>query len=256
MSENISIAFILCTIAGLSTVLGAFIVFISKSDNKKIITFALGFSSSVMITISFTDLFPNALNSLLKYYNKSYSTIYSLLFIVSGFFIALLIDKLIPENNPLYNNKNTNLYKLGLFSTIAIMVHNFPEGMATFISSYENPSLGLYITLAIMLHNIPEGISIAVPIYASTKSKLKAFKYTFISGIAEPLGAIITFLFLKPFINELMLGIVFAVVCGIMIYITFNELIPNAINTGFKNLYLFSILLGIIVMSLSHIFIH
>lgn len=257
MNGNISIAFILCTIAGLSTVLGAFIVFFSKSDNKKIITFALGFSSSVMITVSFTDLFPSALNSLLKYYSRAYSTIYSLLFIVSGFFIALLIDKLIPENNLSYNNKkDTNLYKLGLFSSLAIMVHNFPEGMATFISSYENPSLGLYITLAIMLHNIPEGISIAVPIYAATKSKLKAFKYTFISGMAEPLGAVLTFLFLRPFINELMLGIVFAVVCGIMLYIAFNELIPNAINTGLKNLYIFSVLFGVIIMSLSHIFIH
>lgn len=259
MNGNTLIAFILCSIAGFSTILGAFIVFFSKSDNKKIITFALGFSSSVMITVSFTDLLPNALTSLSKHYNMTFSTVYTLIFISLGFFITFFIDKLIPENNTLYDKnkkKDNKLYKLGLFSCLAIMIHNFPEGMATFISSYEDPSLGLYITLAIMLHNIPEGISIAIPIYSSTNSKLKAFKYTFLSALAEPLGAIITFLFLQPFINELLLGIVFAIVCGVMIYIAFNELIPNAINLGFQNIYLFSILLGIIVMSLSHIFIH
>lgn len=257
--SNTLIAFILCSIAGFSTILGAFIVFFSKANNKKIITFALGFSSSVMITVSFTDLFPSTLTALSKYYNIAYSTIYSLIFMILGFLIALCIDKLIPDYNNNYvkgGKKDSTLYKLGLFSCLAIMVHNFPEGMATFISSYEDPSLGLYITLAIMLHNIPEGISIAVPIYSSTNSKLKAFKFTFISAIAEPLGAIITFLFLQPFISELLLGITFAVVCGIMIYIAFNELIPNAINSGFKNIYLLSIILGIVIMSLSHIIIH
>lgn len=256
MNNNILIAFILCSIAGFSTLLGASIIFFSKTSNKKIITFSLSFSASVMITVSFSDLFPSALNSLLKYYNALYSTTYTLIFMISGFVMAFLIDKLIPDTTIKYTSKNNNLYKLGLFSTIAIMVHNFPEGMATFISSYENPELGLYITLAIMLHNIPEGISIAIPIYCATQSKLKAFKYTFVSAIAEPLGAIITFLFLKPFINELMLGVVFAVVCGIMIYIAFNELIPHAITLGFKNIYLLSIILGIIIMSLSHVIIN
>ncbi len=257
--NNTLIAFILCSMAGFSTILGSFIIFFSKSNNKKIIAFALGFSSSVMITVSFTDLFPSALNSLSKYYSTIYSTIYSLIFMVLGFFTALCIDKLIPDNNSIYckSSKNNNtLYKLGLFSCLTIMIHNFPEGMATFMSSYEDPSLGLYITLAIMLHNIPEGISIAFPIYSSTFSKFKAFKYTFISAIAEPLGAIITFLFFQPFINELVLGIIFAIICGIMIYISFNELIPNAINSGFKNIYLLSILLGIVIMNLSHAIIH
>ena len=263
MPHNYAIALLITFLAGLATAIGSVVAFILKRDNLKALSVGLGFSAGVMIFLSFTDIIPSAGEMLKENFPNNHEWIVYGGFII-GILIAILIDMFIPDHIPEQDLLNPDkvvdaehrIKRAGLLTAVAICVHNFPEGMATFISSYEDPSLGLYITLAIMLHNIPEGISIAIPIYSSTNSKLKAFKYTFLSALAEPLGAIITFLFLQPFINELLLGIVFAIVCGVMIYIAFNELIPNAINLGFQNIYLFSILLGIIVMSLSHIFLH
>ena len=139
---------------------------------------------------------------------------------------------------------------------VALMIHNFPEGIATFISGYENTTLGISIALAIALHNIPEGISIAIPIYYSTRSRLKAFKYTLYSGLAEPLGAFLAFIFLRPYINEIILAITFALVAGIMLYISFAELIPTARKYKYHKIYLISIFLGIFTIILSHIYSH
>ena len=138
---------------------------------------------------------------------------------------------------------------------IALMLHNFPEGIATFVSGYEDTALGIYIAGAIAIHNIPEGISIAMPIYYATKKKSLAFKYTFISGIAEPIGGLLAFLFLKPFINDLILSIIFAIVAGIMLYIAFQELIPEARKYGYNLVYIFSLILGICIIPISHIFL-
>lgn len=260
LDQRTLIPLALSCIAGLSTVLGAFVVFFSKSSNKKLITFALGFSAGVMITVSFTDLFPAAEEALSKAHGNIKGLMYTLIFLLIGSLMAFLIDKFIPENNETgmlsSQGKNQNLYRIGLFSMIAIMIHNFPEGIATFVSGYEDISLGIYITIAIMLHNIPEGISIAIPIYCSTNKKGKAFLYTFISGIAEPIGALITLLFLRSFISEILLGITFAIVCGIMLYIAFEELLPGSIETNHKGLYLVSVFLGILIIPISHLVIH
>ncbi len=251
------IPLILSLIAGLSTVIGAFILFFSKIQNKKLITFALSFSAGVMITVSFTDLFASAEETLRKYHGNLKGVFLALFFLISGVIMALLIDKFIPDNPTSYKHSNPDkLYRVGFVSMIALMIHNFPEGIATFVSSYENTSLGVSIALAIALHNIPEGISIAMPIYYSTKSKAKAFKYTLYSGLAEPLGAFIAFLFLRPYINEIILAITFALVAGIMLYISFAELIPTAREYKYHKTYIFSIFLGIITIILSHIYSH
>lgn len=252
MFDNQSIiSLLLSLLAGLSTVIGAFIVFFSKSSNKKLITFALAFSAGVMITISFTDLYPFAQEALVKNQGHLMGVLLCLLFLIIGVFIAFLIDHFIPENE----KKDGSLYRVGFVSMIAIMLHNFPEGIATFISGYQSTTLGIYIAVAIALHNIPEGISIAMPIYYSTNSKGKAFKYTFISGIAEPIGAFLAFLFLRPFINEIILAIIFAIVAGIMLYIAFQELIPEARIYGYNKLYIISLILGICIIPISHIFL-
>lgn len=247
----------LSLIAGLSTVLGAFILFFSKIQNKKLITFALSFSAGVMITVSFTDLFASAEENLSRYIGNVEGVFLALFFLLSGALIALLIDKFIPEDTRSFNYPQPEkLYRVGFVSMIALMIHNFPEGIATFVSGYENTSLGISVALAIALHNIPEGISIAMPIYYSTKSKFKAFKYTLYSGLAEPLGAFIAFLFLRPYINEIILSIIFALVAGIMLYISFAELIPTAREYKYHKTYLFSIFLGILTIILSHIYAH
>ncbi|MBE6047170.1 MAG: zinc transporter ZupT [Clostridium sp.] len=247
----------LSMLAGFSTVLGAFIVFFSKTRNKRLITFALSFSAGVMITISFTDLFPTCNKVLDKMLGKINGGLMSILFLVIGVIMAFLIDNFISEdgNSNICAKNNESLYRVGFVSMIALMLHNFPEGMATYISGYQNTSLGITIALAIALHNIPEGIAIAMPIYYSTKSRLKAFGYTFISGISEPFGALLSYLFLKPFINDFILSIVFALVAGIMIYISFAELIPEAKSYNHNLIYIFSLVLGICLMPISHIFL-
>lgn len=246
----------LSLLAGLSTVIGAFIVFFSKSGNKKMITFALSFSAGVMITLSFTDLLPTAEKALSDYFGIFTGIMLSLLFLIIGILIAMLIDLFLSSEKKCSSSdyQNNNLYKVGFVSMIALMLHNFPEGIATYISGYQNISLGINLAIAIALHNIPEGIAIAMPIYYSSKSKGKAFKYTFISGIAEPIGAIFAFLFLKPYINDLILGVIFALVTGIMLYISFEELIPEARLYGYNKLYIFSLVLGICIIPISHIF--
>ncbi len=251
------IPLLLSLIAGLSTVIGAFILFFSKTQNKKLITFALSFSAGVMITVSFTDLFSSAEETLVKYNGNFKGIILALFFLICGALIALLIDKFIPNEDVTLNNSNSKkLYRVGFVSMIALMIHNFPEGIATFVSGYESTSLGISIALAIALHNIPEGIAIAMPIYYSTKSKVKAFKYTLYSGLAEPFGAFIAFLFLRPYINEIILAITFALVAGIMLYISFAELIPTAREYKYNKTYLFSIFLGIVTIVLSHMYAH
>lgn len=253
MSKDI-IPILFSVIAGLSTVLGAFIVFFTKSNNKMLISFSLAFSAGVMITISFTDLFPTAEEFLTKYFGKFPGIFYTLIFLMSGVLIAFIIDKFIPDIEKKNSSiKGMNLYRVGFVSMIAIILHNFPEGIATYVSSYESTSLGLYVTIAVTLHNIPEGISVAMPIYYSTNSKLKAFKLTFLSGIAEPIGAILAFLFLKPFINEIVLGVIFAIVAGIMLYLAFAELIPTSRKYNFPGIYLIGIFLGILIIPISHI---
>ena len=248
------IPLLLSTLAGLSTVIGAIIVFFNKTKNEKFLTFSLGFSAGVMITVSFTDLFPTAEESISKYHGEFQGVIWSILFLLIGGLIAFLIDSFLPDdekNSLKESNKNYGLFRVGLVSTIALMLHNFPEGIATFVSGYQDIGLGISVAFAIALHNIPEGIAIAMPIYFSTGSRYKAIKYSFWSGMTEPLGAFLSFLFLKPFINELILGIIFAVVCGIMIYISLAELIPSSRSYG--QLSLLSIFLGISIMPISHI---
>jgi ZIP family zinc transporter len=256
IDKNSIFPLILSSIAGLSTVIGSVLVFFTKTKNNRFLTFSLGFSAGVMITVSFTDLFPAAQQAITKYHGKINGILWSILFMLLGAIIAFLIDSFIPTEEKSQvpkDDKNFGLFRVGLVSTIALMIHNFPEGIATFVSGYQDVALGISVTLAIALHNIPEGISIAMPIYFATNSRAKALKYSFLSGMAEPLGAFIAFLFLKPFINELVLGIVFAVVSGIMMYISFSELIPSSRQYGHIKLSLASIFLGISIMPITHL---
>ena len=242
---NTYLAFILSSIAGLSTVIGAFIIFISKKRTLNFLIGGISFASGVMFFLSIFDLIPESISFL----NNTYKIIHTILicFISLSFVVCLsiIIDKLFPST---FDEKA--LYKLGLITMIGIMIHNIPEGIATFITTNEDFRLGLSITIAITMHNIPEGISIALPIYYYTKSKKKAFLYTFICAISEPIGAIIAYLFLKP--NFITLGIIYAIIAGIMIHISMYELFPNAIKyKRYRITYLFYIL-GLILVLINH----
>ena len=241
-------AFILTTLAGLSTLIGTIPIFIKNKTNKIIIS-SLSFAAGVMITVSITDLIPESLN----YITKTFKIIPTLLiigiFISLGIILSMTIDKYI---NP---NREGELYKVGIISMIAIILHNIPEGIITYLSTEKNIKLGISLTIAIALHNIPEGISIAVPIYYGTKSRGKALFYTLISALSEPLGALLAYLFLSKIITNTTMGIILALVAGIMIQIASYELIPTSLKYKNKLRTTLFLILGIIFMLINHLII-
>ncbi len=241
---------LISTIAGLSTVLGSLVIFKKwKRENiNKFITFCLSLSLIIMIGISITELIPEASYAILTEYKLAKGIIISLLVFTIGILSVYLINKKIEKSS----SSDLDLYRLGVLSMLALMLHNLPEGIVTFLSSYQDMQLGLKISVAIMLHNIPEGISIAVPIYYATGSKKEAVKKTFISGLAEPLGAILAFLFLRNFITDTMIGLILIFVAGLMITLSIHELLPKALNYHENKYIILGFVVGIILLLLNH----
>ncbi|MFH0956758.1 MAG: zinc transporter ZupT, partial [Candidatus Aenigmatarchaeota archaeon] len=222
---NVLFALLLTTIAGLSTGIGAAIAYFIKRPKLIYLSFFMGFSGGVMIYVSFVELLQNAAISIGHWWA------------ITGFFLGMimigLIDFAIPETqNPHTHMKNigrirrrskSHLMSIGLFTALAIGIHNFPEGLATFASAFTDIRLGIVIALAIAIHNIPEGISVSVPIFYATGNKRKAFIYSFMSGLAEPVGGVIGFLFLMPFLTPWFVSFLLALVGGIMVYISLDK---------------------------------
>ena len=246
--DNVYYSFILTIMAGFSTMIGTIFVFFKKKNNKILIS-SLGFAAGVMITVSLTDLIPESYNLLKNIYPIFPRMMYILIFIVTGIILSMMIDKYLPENN---NTNNKGLYRVGIISMLAIILHNIPEGIATFMAANTNVKLGISLAIAIALHNIPEGISISVPIYYSTKSRGKALLYTFISGISEVFGALLTYLFLSNFINDRIMGFLFSIIAGIMIHISIYELIPTSLSYKNNKLTYLFILIGSLFMFINH----
>lgn len=222
--------------------IGALVVFLSKKKTLNFLIGGISFASSVMFFLSVFDLIPEALSFLNNTYVSFVSILLCLIFLSLGVFVSILIDKLFPNT---FDEKS--LYKLGIITMIGIMIHNIPEGIATFITTNENIKLGISIAIAITMHNIPEGISIALPIYYYTRSYKKAFLYTFICALSEPFGAILSYLFLKP--NYITLGIIYSIISGIMIHISIYELLPSACKyKRYKTVFLFYILGFVLVL--------
>ena len=249
--SSFSYAFILSTLAGLSTLIGFIPLLFNLKNEKYIILASLSFASGVMICVSLTDLIPESFNLLTSIFKSFPALLLLLIFISLGVIISMLIDKFLPKNES-KNISNKKLYRLGLVSMLAIIMHNIPEGIATFLSSSTNMSLGLSLALAISFHNIPEGISIAIPIYFSTKSKVKAFIYTLISGLSEPLGAILAYLFLSNIINDFIMSIILALIAGIMIHISIYELLEESLSYKKRRHTIIFFSIGFIFMLISH----
>lgn len=245
---SIGYSFFITSLAGLSTLVGMIVLFFSKNNSKKIIVSSLSFAAGVMICVSIIDLIPESFTLLKTSYNSFISFLILGIFFCIGVLLSMTIDKNMPDNQK-YNSK---LFKVGIISMLAIILHNIPEGIATFLASSINSELGISLAIAIAMHNIPEGISISVPIYYSTKSKKKAFLYTFISALSEPFGALIAFLFLRNFVSDIFMSILFAIIGGIMIHISFYELLKEANSYNDKKRLLIFLLIGIIFMSVNH----
>lgn len=246
---NTSYSFLITSLAGLSTLLGTIVIFFSKKDSNKIIVSSLSFAAGVMLCVSLLDLVPESLELLTSKYSNVASILFFGIFLSIGVLVSMFIDRKMPDNN----KSNSKLFRVGIISMLAIILHNIPEGIATFMASSMNAKLGISLALAIAMHNIPEGISISVPIYYSTGSKKKSFLYTFISAISEPFGALIAFLFLRHFITDSFMGMLFAFIAGIMTHISLYELLPEAKSYNDKKRSSIFFIIGMVFMTINHL---
>jgi zinc transporter, ZIP family len=262
--DNVLLAFLLTLFAGLATGLGSLLAFFAKTTNTKFLSFALGLSAGVMIYVSMVEIFFKAKDSLTGAMGDTQGYWVTILAFFAGMLLIGLIDKFIPTyTNPhevkkvedMEKPKNPmndpELMKMGLFTALALAIHNFPEGIATFVSTLQDPSIGIAIAVAVAIHNIPEGIAVSVPIYYATGDKKKAFKLSFLSGLAEPVGAIVAFLLLMPFLSDTLFGIIFAMVAGIMVFISLDELLPAAQRYDEAHLSIYGVVAGMAIMAVS-----
>lgn len=255
------LAFGLTMMAGLSTTIGGIVSVLRKKLHYKFLSSALGFSAGVMIYVSLVDIFPKARTSLSAVYGDSKGFLITTLAFFAGMALIALIDHFVPSADNPHEIPNMSgdgcdidkesLLRTGLFSALAIAIHNFPEGLATFTSSLKDPALGVSITIAIAIHNIPEGIAVAVPVLYATRSRWKAVRYAFLSGLSEPLGAIVGYSILRNIFNDVTFGVVFAAVAGIMVYISLDELLPTAERYGEHHIAMYGVISGMVVMALS-----
>ncbi|MBN1282720.1 MAG: zinc transporter ZupT [Proteobacteria bacterium] len=262
--NNVHLAFVFTLFAGLATGIGSIIALLGHATSRRFLSVALGFSAGVMIYISMIEIFFNARESLTSAFGAGPGYWATIAAFFAGIAFIAVIDKLVPSDEnphemhtleemerPQAAQRFKRLHRTGIFVALAIAIHNFPEGLATFMAALSDPRLGVAIAVAIAIHNIPEGISVSVPIYYATGSRKKAFGYSFLSGLSEPAGALIGYFLLRPFLNEAVFGIVFAAVAGIMVYISFDELLPAAREFGEHHLSIYGLIGGMVVMSVS-----
>ncbi len=241
---NYKYAFLLTALAGLSTLIGSFLIFIKNKDKNKIIVMTLSFAMGVMIAVSFFDLLPNAFLLLDNFYLIPKLLIIAIIMVI-GILFGIIIDKYLPA-------QDNQLYRVGIMAMLAIIIHNIPEGMATFMTTTNNLKLGLYLAFTIALHNIPEGISISIPLFYATGNKKKALSYTFISGLSELFGAFLAFIFLKNYVNPLVMALLYAFIAGIMVQISLYELLPSIRKYKKKKHAISCFFLGTIIILISH----
>lgn len=262
--QNILFAFGLTLFAGLSTGIGSALAFFTKRTNTKFLSIALGFSAGVMIYVSTIEIFVKAKDSLIEVLGEAGGSWATVAAFFGGIFLIAAIDKFVPStenphemrrieeiNSESAGINRTKLMRMGTLTALAIAIHNFPEGLATFTSAIKDPSLGIAIAVAIAIHNIPEGIAVSIPVYYATGDKKKAFKLSFLSGLSEPVGAIIGYLILYRFINDVVFGVLFASVAGIMVFISLDELLPTAREYGEAHLSIYGLVAGMMVMAVS-----
>lgn len=245
---TIWMAFGLTLLAGLSTGIGSLAALFTSRTNTRVLSAALGFSAGVMVYVSFLEFLPFA--------EEAVGGWQAAAAFLGGMIAIACIDRIVPfPQNPHEVRRvegtgdQAGLYRTGIIAAGAIALHNMPEGMATFSGALLDPGLGIAIAVAIAIHNIPEGIAVSVPIYYATGSRVQAFGYSLLSGIAEPIGALIAFFFLSPFMNAGLMGGIFAVVAGIMVFVALDELLPAAREYGEAHLSIYGLIAGMALMA-------
>ena len=279
MENNYLIAFIFSAIAGLSTVIGGFVTFFIKGNSLKYLSFGLGLSAGVMLFVSLVDLYPEAGEMIKVQMGENFAWLAIVSFGV-GILSAILIDFFVPDHIQAQmftkqigaNEKHIDstdcatdenavisigkVKRAGLITAIVVALHNLPEGLATFTLTTQDVMLGLGVVFAIAIHNIPEGMAISIPVYQATHSKRKAFLYSFLSGMAEPVGGVVGFLLIKTLFPNLCVGILFALVAGIMTYISLDTLLPLSKDYDTGHYSISGVVLGLMIMGTALIFLH
>jgi ZIP family zinc transporter len=271
MESNVLLALGLTLFAGLATGLGSLVVFFTRKPTLTLLSFGLGFSSGVMVYVSLVELLPSSIELMAKAMGQGVGDWVAVGCFFGGMLLSAVIDSLVPNpENPheavsleqireisegdqhaLDQRKLAALKRLGPLTALVIGLHNFPEGMATFASTLADPSLGVTIAIAVAIHNIPEGISVAVPIYFATGNRNRALWQSFASGLAEPIGALIAYLLLMSFMTDGVIAGMLASVAGIMVFISFDELVPTAREYGKGHTAIAGVGLGMAVMAVS-----
>jgi ZIP family zinc transporter len=272
MGEHVLLAFGLTLFAGLSTGIGSALALFAKRTSTRFLSASLGFSAGVMIYVSFAEILVKARAAIVPVHGDVAASWLSVGGFFGGILLIAIIDRLIPsyenphEARPLGElqgcvegqtaqeqaaRDGAKLMRMGVLAALAIAIHNFPEGLATFTAAMTDPAIGVSIAVAIAIHNIPEGIAVSVPIFYATGSRKKAFWYSFLSGLAEPVGAAIGFLILRAYFTPVVFGVLFASVAGIMVFVSLDELFPTAREYGEGHLAIYGLILGMGVMALS-----
>lgn len=258
--STVLIALGLTLLAGMSTAVGSLMAFVSKRANTRFLSGALGLSAGVMVYVSFMELLPDAMGKVRSLYPGCLGELYVLLAFFGGIALIAFIDYMIPEDENPHEmhtasemsapaGSNHHLKRTGYMIALAIGIHNFPEGMATFVSALDGLDVAIPIVVAIAIHNIPEGIAVSVPIFYATGNRKKAFRYSLLSGVAEPVGALFGLAFLLPFWTPTLGALVIAAVAGVMVYISFDELLPGSERYGHHHIAIIGVILGMAVMA-------
>ncbi len=263
---NVLFAFALTMFAGLSTGIGSLMAFFTKRTNTRFLSVSLGFSAGVMIYVSFVEILPESIHQFVESFGDKAGNWYAVLSFFAGILFIAIIDKFVPSyENPhemrkvedfqpqsvAIIQKEKNLMRMGTMAALAIAIHNFPEGLATFMAALADPGIAIPIAVAIAIHNIPEGIAVAVPIFFATGNRKKAFWLSFLSGMSEPVGAFVGYMILRPFMSEGLFGAMFGVIAGIMVFISLDELLPGAEEYGEHHYSIYGLVAGMAVMALS-----
>ncbi|MCE5341267.1 MAG: zinc transporter ZupT [Planctomycetaceae bacterium] len=263
-TQNVIFAFGLTLFAGLATGIGSDMALVAKKTSTRFLATSMGFSAGVMVYVSLIEIFNKAKIGLIAELGEAKGYWFTAAAFFAGIFIIAAIDKLIPGIDNPHEIKDIEsigdvkaaknfkgLYRTGLFMALAIGIHNFPEGLATFTAALKNTRLGIPIAIAIAIHNIPEGIAVSVPVFYATGSRKKAFWLSFLSGMAEPVGALIGYIILANFMSNILNNIIFASVGGIMVFISIDQLLPAAEKYGKHHYAIYGFVAGMIVMAVS-----
>lgn len=255
MHENMGTALLLTTLAGLATTVGSVLGIVVRRPGRKLLGITLGFSAGVMILVSFVELLPNGTQAL-EAVKGANGFLHANLAFVGGVIAFFLLDLLVPhdyegDHDHPKRMEGGKLERTGILTALGIGLHNFPEGIITFVGTLQDVRLGVALATAIALHNIPEGLAISAPVYAATGSRRKAFLWSFLSGVSEPVGALLAAVVLMPFLSDAVMGYTLAAVAGVMVAISLDELIPAAKALSDDHLPLLGVTLGMLVMALS-----